>query len=99
MESARRGSQNESTPTTKHFVRRWADFWSFLPFAAMTVPARMRRGPSPTTHTPDDIRNPNPPKDDQPYAGVLYLDSMIYANTLGTCVVAQSRRSRPCIAS
>ena len=30
-------------------------------------------------HTPDDITNPNPPEDDQPYAGVLYVDSLLYA--------------------
>ena len=30
-------------------------------------------------NTPDDITNPNPPEDDQPYAGVLYVDSLLYA--------------------
>ena len=30
-------------------------------------------------HTPDDITDPNPPEDDQPYAGVLYVDSLLYA--------------------
>ena len=30
-------------------------------------------------HTPDEITDPNPPKDDQPYAGVLYLDNVLYA--------------------
>jgi hypothetical protein len=32
-------------------------------------------------HTPDDIKNPHPPEDDQPYAGVLYVDSLLYART------------------
>jgi hypothetical protein len=32
-------------------------------------------------HTPDDITNPNPPLDDQPYAGILYLDSVLYAKS------------------
>jgi hypothetical protein len=30
-------------------------------------------------HTPDDIDNPNPPESDQPYAGILYVDSVLYA--------------------
>ena len=62
------------------FVRKWSEFWSFLPFvedegyatyASWTVAQEM--------HTPDDITDPNPPMDDQPYAGVLYVDSMLYA--------------------
>jgi hypothetical protein len=62
------------------FVARWADTWSFLPFvgdegyrtyAAWSIAQEM--------HTPDDIANPNPPNDDQPYAGVLYLDSVLYS--------------------
>ena len=61
-------------------VRRWGDFWSFLPFVgdggyrkyvAWTLAQEM--------HTPDDITIPEPPLDDQPYAGILYLDSTIYA--------------------
>ena len=62
------------------FVRRWGEFWSFLPFvsddgyktyAAWSVAQEM--------HTPDDITNPDPPLDDQPYAGVAYIDSTLYA--------------------
>jgi hypothetical protein len=62
------------------FVRRWGEFWSFLPFvgnsgyrtyAGWSVAQEM--------HTPDDITIPNPPLDDEPYAGVLYLDSVVYA--------------------
>jgi hypothetical protein len=54
--------------------------WAFLPFvsdegyatyASWTLGQEM--------HTPDDIRNPIPPEDDQPYAGVLYVDSLLYA--------------------
>jgi hypothetical protein len=61
-------------------VRRWGRFWSFLPFVgdsgyrtyvAWSIAQEM--------FTPDDIQNPHPPLDDQPYAGVLYLDSVIYA--------------------
>jgi hypothetical protein len=62
------------------FVRRWTEFWSFLPFAldegyrtyaSWTVGQEM--------HTPDDISDPDPPETDQPYAGVLYLDSVLAA--------------------
>lgn len=61
------------------FVRQWTDFWSFLPvvgeegsetYVSWTLGQEM--------HTPDDITDPNPPIDDQPYAGVLYLDSTLY---------------------
>lgn len=64
------------------FVRGWADFWSFLPFvmdgghrtyASWTVGQEM--------HTPDDISDPHPPGTDQPYAGVLYLDSVFAARS------------------
>ena len=62
------------------FVSRWARFWKFLPFvlddgyttyAAWSFAQEM--------NTPDDIRDPNPPEDDQPYSGVLYVDSLLYA--------------------
>jgi lipid A 3-O-deacylase len=61
-------------------VGKWAGFWSFLPFvadegyqtyASWSIAQEM--------HTPDDITDPNPPMDDQPYAGVLYLDNVLYA--------------------
>lgn len=62
------------------FVRQWGRLWAFLPFveddgyttfAAWSLAQEM--------HTPDDIKNPNPPEDDQPYAGILYVDSLFYA--------------------
>ena len=64
----------------RSFVRRWGQFWSFLPFVgdagsrtyvAWSLAQEM--------HTPDDITLRNPPTDDQPYAGVLYLDNLIYS--------------------
>jgi hypothetical protein len=60
------------------FVRKWADFWSFLPhvgergsetYAAWTLGLE--------AFTPDRYRNPDPPLDDQPYAGTLYVDSTL----------------------
>jgi hypothetical protein len=64
------------------FVRGWGRFWSFLPgipedgsntYAAWSLVQEI--------HTPDDITDPNPPKSDQPYAGVLYVDSLLYARS------------------
>jgi len=61
-------------------VGRWARFWSFLPhvgdegyqtYASWSLAQEM--------NTPDDIRDPNPSKDDQPYSGILYVDSTLYA--------------------
>jgi hypothetical protein len=62
------------------FLRKWGRFWSFLPFvedagyktyAAWSLVQEM--------NTPNDIDNPNPPLDDQPYSGMLYIDSVLYA--------------------
>jgi len=62
------------------FQRRWAAVWSFLPgvpddgertWASWTLGQEM--------HTPDDITDPDPPLDDQPYAGVLFVDSALHA--------------------
>jgi hypothetical protein len=73
-------SNEISTYDEERFVRKWAKFWSFLPYvadegyhtyASWSVAQEM--------HTPDDITDPNPPEDDQPYAGVLYLDNVLYA--------------------
>jgi hypothetical protein len=73
-------SNEVNTYADDRFVHKWGKFWSFLPFvgddgyqtyAAWSVAQEM--------FTPDDISNPNPPEDDQPYAGVLYLDSVLYA--------------------
>ena len=62
------------------FVRRWGEFWSFLPFVGNEGSRTyVSWSLAQEMHTPDDITNPNPPLDDQPYAGVLYLDSVIYS--------------------
>lgn len=60
------------------FARKWVNFWSFLPNVAdegADTYAAWALGEE--TYTPDDIRDPDPPLDDQPYAGVLYLDSLL----------------------
>jgi len=73
-------SKDVGTYEEQSFVRRWGQFWSFLPFVG---DAGYRNYVSwslaQEMHTPDDINLANPPLDDQPYAGVLYLDSVIYA--------------------
>jgi hypothetical protein len=73
-------SANLDSYGNESFLNRWGRFWAFLPFvmddgyttyASWSVVQEM--------HTPDDINNPNPPEDDQPYAGILYVDSLLYA--------------------
>jgi len=68
------------TYNDRSFVRRWGNLWSFLPFvgdegyrtyAAWSFAQEM--------FTPNDIKATHPPLDDQPYAGVLYVDNNIYA--------------------
>jgi hypothetical protein len=64
----------------RSLVRRWGEFWSFLPFAGdRDYRTYASWSLAQEMFTPDDIKVPNPPLDDQPYAGVLYLDSVIYA--------------------
>lgn len=64
----------------KGFVGRWTRLWSFLPFVAdegYTTYSSWAFGQE--MNTPDDIRVANPSVDDQPYSGVLYVDSTLYA--------------------
>jgi hypothetical protein len=64
------------------FVSSWGRLWGFLPFvgdegyatyAAWSVAQEM--------HTPNNISLPDPPATEQPYAGILYLDSVLYARS------------------
>ncbi len=73
-------SREIDTYDENSFIRKWGRFWTFLPgvgdegyktYASWSLVQEM--------HTPDDIKNPNPPLDDQPYAGILYVDSVLYA--------------------
>lgn len=73
-------SADVDTYSTKSHVRRWADAWRFLPFvgdpeyrtyASWSLAQEM--------HTPSDITLRDPPRGDQPYAGVLYVDNVLYA--------------------
>jgi hypothetical protein len=62
------------------FVRKWERLWSFLPFVADEgYETYAGWSLAQEMHTPDDIEDPNPPEDDQPYAGILYVDSLLYA--------------------
>jgi lipid A 3-O-deacylase len=64
----------------RSIVRRWGEFWSFLPFVGKDgAHTFVSWSLAQEMHTPDEISDPNPPLDDQPYAGVLYLDSVLYA--------------------
>jgi hypothetical protein len=73
-------SADTASYAEKSFVRAAGELWSFLPFVgndgyrtyvAWSLGQEM--------HTPDDITQADPPPDDQPYAGVLYLDHVVYA--------------------
>ena len=62
--------------------RRWVDFWSFLPLIGnenCQVVAAWALGQE--ISTPDDITADPPLTDDQPRAGVLFLDSTLYASS------------------
>lgn len=62
------------------FVSQWTQLWSFLPFiadseyqnyASWSLVQEM--------NTPDEDTNPNPNENDQPFSGILYIDSSLYA--------------------
>lgn len=63
-------------------ARVWANAWSFLPgvqdpraerYVSLTLAQEI--------HTPEHITLDSPPLDDRPYAGILYLDSVVYRRT------------------
>lgn len=75
-------SEDLNTYDDTAFVSRWGRFWEFLPFvgdegyttyASWSVVQEM--------HTPNDITLADPPEGDQPYAGLLYVDSVLYARS------------------
>lgn len=75
-------SDNIASYDDDKFVSQWGRFWDFLPFvgddgyttyASWTLAQEM--------HTPSDITLSDPPLSDQPYAGVLYVDSVMYARS------------------
>lgn len=73
-------SPDVETYDEDRFISKWARFWSFLPFVSdegYTTYASWSLAQE--MYTPDNIQDPNPPETDQPYAGVLYIDSTLYA--------------------
>ncbi len=72
-------SRNVASLSHDNPARRWAEAWAFLPgvseseaerYVSMTLAQEI--------HTPQDIKLESPPLDDRPYAGILYLDSVVY---------------------
>jgi len=62
------------------FVGQWTRFWSFLPYVADDAYTKYASWSlAQEMNTPDDITEPNPDTDDQPYSGILYVDSILYA--------------------
>jgi lipid A 3-O-deacylase len=63
-------------------VGRWGRSWSVLPFVGKHgYRTYVSWSLAHEMHTPDDITARNPPLDDQPYAGIVYLDSAVYARS------------------
>jgi len=62
-----------------NFIYTWTGFWSFLPFVDEDHRLYAAWSLGHEIHTPNDILVADPPLDDQPYAGILYLDNLIYA--------------------
>lgn len=59
---------------------QWARFWSFLPFVASEgYTTYTSWALAQEINTPDDIQEPHPGVDDQPYSGILFVDSTLYA--------------------
>ena len=64
------------------FVSRWGRFWKFLPFVGETgYKTYASWSVIQEMHTPSDITLADPPGSDQPYAGLLYVDSVLYARS------------------
>ena len=60
-------------------IARWARFWSFLPLAQdERHTTYVSWALAHEMNTPDDITDPNPSTDDQPYSGILSLDGIVY---------------------
>jgi hypothetical protein len=73
-------SNEIGTYDEQSFVRRWGKFWSFLPFVGDAGSRTyVSWSLAQEMNTPDDITVANPPLDDQPYSGILYLESVVYA--------------------
>jgi hypothetical protein len=73
-------SKSIDTYEERSLVRRWGESWSFLPFVGDSgYRTYVSWSLAQEMFTPDDIKLRNPPEDDQPYAGVLYLDNVVYA--------------------
>nr|NJM02881.1 lipid A deacylase LpxR family protein [Desulfobacula sp.] len=73
-------SDDLDTYGRESFLNKWGRFWAFLPFVkddGYTTYASWSLVQE--IYTPDEITDPDPPGDDQPYAGVLYLDNLLYA--------------------
>lgn len=59
--------------------REWVELFSFLPFLGEESRRHASWSVGQEVHTPHNIRLVDPPRDDQPYAGILFLDSSLHA--------------------
>ena len=64
------------------FINGFIDFWSFLPHVGDDEHRHyVSFAFGQTMATPSDISDPNPPKDDQPYAGLLSVAAAVHARS------------------
>ncbi len=71
-------SRNTETLSSGNPVRAWANAWSVMPGVAQPTERYVSLSIAQEIHTPEDITLESPPLDDRPYAGILYLDAVVY---------------------
>jgi lipid A 3-O-deacylase len=71
---------SRDTETLSHGnpARAWADAWSFMPGVRHPTERYISLSIAQEMHTPEDITLESPPLDDWPYAGVVFLDAVVY---------------------
>jgi lipid A 3-O-deacylase len=71
-------SRNTETLSHRNPARAWAGAWSFLPGVRNPDERYVSLSIAQEMHTPEDITLQSPPLDDRPYAGVVFLDAVVY---------------------
>jgi lipid A 3-O-deacylase len=71
-------SRNTETLSSGNPVRAWANAWSVMPGVAQPTERYVSLSIAQEIHTPEDITLESPPLDDRSYAGILYLDAVVY---------------------
>lgn len=73
-------SKDINTYGNDSFVNQWGRFWSFLPFVGDDgYQTYVSWSVAQEMYTANDIEDRDPAAGDHPYAGILYVDNVIYA--------------------